>query len=428
MDQQSSHRTAPEDDEPTATGWRQILGAPYGLRLLAISAGIGLHAFNEVAIAPVLPIALEALGGIAFLPFVYAAFFAFVIVGGLSASPLRRRFGARLALSGAGVIYLVGIFIQFTALNAPMLLAGRVAQGLADGWIVALSYSLIADLFPPKLVPRIFAVEAVLWAAAAVLGPFAGGLTVEHVGWRAALAVSVPVVALFFIVMPFALPKEKRAETPVTPHRLIPPRLFTVSSTVGCGSWLLFLMMCAQSVSTVFLAYTLHHRLGLAPVKVGLVLITLSMSWSVAAIPIGGIDNLAMRQRIMRIGPLLQICGAALVSSGLYTLVLPLVLVGQVFNGVGFAMAFASASHAVIEDADPEHRMTTSALLPSLETSGFVFGSSVIGGLASLFGAQAQLSAQTPTSAIFYLWGASACLSGLAFFAAKGVTVKLRQD
>ena len=59
---------------------------------------------------------------------------------------------------------------------------------------------------------------------------------------------------------------------------------------------------------------------------------------------------------------------------------------------------------------------------------GFVFGSSVIGGLASLFGAQAQLSAQTPTSAIFYLWGASACLSGLAFFAAKGVTVKLRQD
>ncbi len=219
------------------------------MRLLAISAGIGLHAFNEVAIAPVLPIALEALGGIAYLPFVYAAFFAFVIVGGLSASPLRRRFGARLSLSGAGVLYLAGILIQFSAVNASMLLFGRVAQGLADGWIVALCYSLIADLFPPKLVPRIFAVEAVLWAAAAVLGPFAGGLTVQYVGWRAALAVSVPVVALFFIVMPFALPREKRAEKPATPHRLIPPKLFSFNSSVGCGSWLLFLMMCAQSVS-----------------------------------------------------------------------------------------------------------------------------------------------------------------------------------
>lgn len=428
MDQQNTAKQAPSDEDAAASGWRQILGAPYGLRLLAISAGIGLHAFNEVAIAPVLPIALEALGGIALLPFVYAAFFAFVIVGGLSASPLRRRFGARLALSGAGVIYLFGILIQFSSINAPMLLAGRVAQGLADGWIVALSYSLIADLFPPKLVPRIFAVEAVLWAAAAVLGPFAGGLTVQYVGWQAALAVSVPVVALFFLVMPFALPKEKRAEKPETPHRIIPPRLFTLSSTVGCGSWVLFLMMCAQSVSTVFLAYTLHHRLGLVPVKVGLVLITLSLSWSVAAIPIGSVDNLAMRQRIMRIGPLLQICGAALVSAGLYNLFLPLVLVGQVFNGVGFAMSFASASHAVIEDADPEHRRTTSALLPSLETSGFVVGSSIIGGLASLMGAQSLLSAQTPTSAIFYLWGTSACLSALAFFAAKGVTVKLRKD
>ncbi len=142
--------------------------------------------------------------------------------------------------------------------------------------------------------------------------------------------------------------------------------------------------MRAKRFPTVFLAYTLHHRLGLAPVKVGLVLITLSLSWSVGAIPIGSIDNLAIRQRIMRIGPLLQICGAALVASGLYTLTLPLVLLGQVFNGIGFSMAFASASQAVIEDADPEHRMTTSALLPSLETSGFVFGSSVIGGLASL--------------------------------------------
>lgn len=421
MDQQTR-----STDEGEGTKWGEILAAPYGLRLMAISAGIGLHAFNEVAIAPVLPIALEALGGIALLPFVYAAFFAFVIAGGLSASPLRRRFGARLALFGAGLIYLGGILIQFTAINAPMLLAGRVAQGLADGWIVALSYTLIADLFPPRLVPRIFAVEAVLWAAAAVLGPFAGGLTVQHVGWRAALAVSVPVVALFFAVMPFALPRKDKPAPTDTRHRLIPPRLFTFGSSVGCGSWLLFLMMCAQSVSTVFLAYTLHHRLGLEPVKVGLVLITLSLSWSIGAIPIANIDHLPTRQRIMRIGPLLQICGAVLVANGLFREFLPLVLLGQVFNGLGFSMVFGSASQAVIEDADPEHRMTTSALLPSLETSGFVAGSSVIGGLASGFGAQAQLAGTAETPVIFYLWGTSACLSLLAFLAARGVTVKHR--
>ncbi|MFD1745395.1 MFS transporter [Rhizobium helianthi] len=409
-------------------GWRELLRAPYGLRLMAISAGIGLHAFNEVAIAPVLPIALDSLGGIALLPFVYAAFFAMVIVGGLSASPLRRRFGTRLALSAAGVIYLLGMAIQFSAVSAPALLLGRVAQGLADGWIVALSYTLIADLFPPLLVARIFAVEAILWAAAAVLGPFAGGLTVQYLGWRIALVVSVPVVILFFAILPFALPKHDKPQMAGTRHLLIPPRLFTLNSTVGRGSWLLFLMMCAQSVSTVFLAYTLHHRLGLEPVKVGLVLVTLALSWSLGAIPIANIDHLPTRQRIMRIGPLLQICGAGLVSTGLYSSHLWLVLLGQVLNGLGFSMAFASASQAIIEDAEPEHRMTTSALLPSLETSGFVVGSSVIGGLASMLGAQSHLAGTSPTPVIFYLWGTSAFISLLAFLAARGVTVRLRSS
>lgn len=423
MDQQSS-----KADNSEGTKWGEILAAPYGLRLMAISAGIGLHAFNEVAIAPVLPIAMEALGGIQLLPFVYAAFFAFVIAGGLSASPLRRRFGARLALFGAGLLYLCGILVQFTAINAPVLLVGRMAQGLADGWIVALCYTLIADLFPPRLVPRIFAVEAVLWAAAAVLGPFAGGLTVQHIGWRAALAVSVPVVALFFAVMPFALPRHDKPAPTEIRHRLIPPGLFNIRSSLGCGCWLLFLMMCAQSVSTVFLAYTLHHRLGLEPVHVGLVLITLSLSWSVGAIPIANIDHLPTRQRIMRIGPLLQICGAVLVATGLYNTFLPVVVLGQIFNGLGFAMAFGTGNQAVIEDAEDEHRTTTSALLPSLETSGFVVGSSLIGGLASLFGAQTQLVGTGHTPVIFFLWGTSACLSFLAFLAARGVTVKHRSS
>lgn len=416
----------PAQITPPNKGWHELVVAPYGLRLMVISAGIGLHAFNEVAIAPVLPIALDLLGGISLLPFVYAAFFAFVIVGGLSASPLRRRFGTRLALSTAGILYLTGMSIQFTAMNAPSLLLGRIAQGLADGWIVALSYSLIADLFPPRLVPRIFAVEAILWAAAAVLGPFAGGLTVQYFGWRTALVVSVPLVLVLFSVLPFALPKQDVTQGAQTRHRLLPPKLFTLNSSVGRGSWLLLLMMCAQSVSTVFLAYTLHHRLGLEPVKVGLVLVTLALSWSLGAIPIANIDHLETRQRIMRIGPLLQIFGAGLVSTGLYTGHIWLILLGQISNGLGFSMAFASASQAIIEDAEPEHRMTTSALLPSLETSGFVLGSSIIGGIASLLGAQAHLASTSPTPVIFYLWGSSAFISLLAFLAARGVTVKIR--
>ena len=426
MDQMS--RQPDHTEEAGKTGWKALLAAPYGLRLMAVSIGIGLHAFNEVAIGPVLPIAVTALGGLALLPFVYAVFFASIIAGGLSASPLRRRIGARTALIVAGLVYGVGMIVQCTATNAYGLMVGRVLQGVADGWIVALCYTLIADLFPARLVPRIFAAEAVVWAIAAVLGPFAGGLVVVHFGWRAALAVSVPVIALFFIVMPFALPARKPVASGTAPlsHALLPPRLFQFSSTVGFGSWLLFLMTAAQSVSTVFLAYTLHARLGLSPVSVGLVLITLSLSWSAAAIPIGNIDHIERRQAIMRAGPLVQACGALLVAAGLFLGILPIVLMGQMLNGIAFAMVFASANQAVIEDADPDHRITTSALLPALETSGYVAGAVIVGGLGSLFHAQDSVMAGSAGHAIFALWGAAVLLSLLSFLAARGVELKLR--
>lgn len=429
MDQMTREPDASQDTSDTGdTGWKALLAPPHGLRLMAVSIGIGLHAFNEVAIGPVLPIAVTALGGVALLPFVYAVFFASIMAGGLSASPLRRRLGARSALLVAGLVYGMGMVVQCTAPNAYGLMAGRVLQGVADGWIVALCYTLIADLFPPRLVPRIFAAEAMVWAIAAVLGPFAGGLVVEHFGWRWALAVSVPVIALFFVVMPFALPVDRPKPAGAAPvsHALLPPRLFGLSSTVGRGSWLLFLMTAAQSVSTVFLAYTLHARLGLSPVHVGLVLITLSLSWSAAAIPIGNIGRVEKRQAIMRAGPLVQACGALAVATGLYLMLLPIVLFGQMLNGIAFAMVFASANQAVIEDADPDHRITTSALLPALETSGYVAGAVIVGGLGSLFQAQSSVMAGEPGHVVFALWGAAAGLSLLSFLAARGVVLKLR--
>jgi predicted MFS family arabinose efflux permease len=430
MDQVTGGMRTEAPAEEDIRGWAALLRAPHGLRLAAVSAGIGLHAFNEVAIGPVLPIAVTALQGVALLPFVYAAFFVSVIMGGLTASPLRLRLGARRALLCAGLLYGCGVAVQAFAVGPLMLMAGRALQGLSDGWIVALCYTLIADLFPPRLVPRIFTAEAMVWALAAVLGPFAGGLSVEMLGWRWALTVSLPVIALFFAVMPFALPRDE-TRAPASPGAprpsLLPPRLFSLTGTVGRGSWLLFLMTAAQSVSTVFLAYTLHVRLGLPPVRVGLVLITLSLSWSAAAIPIGNVDSLAKRQAILRAGPLLQATGALFVATGLFLSLLPLVLFGQMLNGIAFAMVFASANQAVIEDAAPEHRLATSALLPALETSGYVAGAIIVGGLGSLFAVQSAVAEGQPGHAVFALWGTAAILSLLSFAAARGVVLKLRE-
>ena len=411
-------------------GWAELLQKPYGARLTALSAGIGLHAFNEIAIAPVIPMALDALAAPHLLPFVYAAFFLLVITGGLTAAPLRRKLGARAGLLLAGALYLAAVATQSLAPSAPVLLVGRALQGLSDGWIVALCYSLIADLFPARLVPRVFSVEAIIWALAAVLGPLAGGFTAEWVHWRAALAVSLPFILILFAVLPMALPagQKGQADTPQKQgqgrRRLLPPKLFGFSTTAGRGSWLLFLMSVAQSVSAVFLAYGLRHIFGLPAAAAGLTVVTLALTWSVVAMPVAGLKSLASKRRAVRFGPLFQALGCGLIATGFYTGFLPLVVAGQVSSGAAFGMLWATANQAIIEDADPEHRMTTGSLLPSIATCGSVFGSSVIGGLASSAGVIDRMAGDAPHWEALALWGTAACISILALIAAQGIRPK----
>ncbi|MGF9693000.1 MFS transporter [Rhizobium sp. 0TCS1.26] len=432
MDQQSR----PTDDvaDPAASGWRELISAPYGLRLTVVSAGIALHAFNEIAIAPVIPLALDALQAPWLLPFLYASFFLSVIAGGLSAAPLRRRLGARHGLMLAGGIYLAAVAMQSLAPNAGLLLAGRALQGLSDGWIVALCYSLIADLFPPRQVPRVFSVEAILWAVAALLGPLAGGLTAQFVHWRAALAVSLPFIVILYSVLPIALPRgaEPRPAPPAgTPElapsrrrQILPPGLFGFRSTLGRGTWMLFLMTAAQSVSAVFMAYSLTHVFRLSPAAAGFVVVTLALTWSIVALPVATVTRAASKARTVSIGPFFQVVGCLLIAAGFYLQVLPLVIAGQVMNGTAFGLVYAIASQAIIEDATPEHRMATGSLLPSVSTSGGVFGSTVIGGLASAAGIVGQLAVPGPHAGVVALWGTASVLALLAAFAAQGIRPK----
>ena len=71
--------------------------------VLAISAGIGMHAFNDLAITASIPVAMESLGALPMLPLVYALFFIGVVAGGVTSAEIRSRLGARATALGAGL-------------------------------------------------------------------------------------------------------------------------------------------------------------------------------------------------------------------------------------------------------------------------------------------------------------------------------------
>src|SRR6478735_1508373 len=121
-----------------------------------ISAGIGLHAFNQFAIVAALPPAAVEIGGANWFSWAYTLYFLGSIAGGTGAAAVRDRFGARRSLILSALLFSLGGLMAMAAPAFSWIVAGRLLQGVADGLIVAICYSLIPANFPSSLLPRVF--------------------------------------------------------------------------------------------------------------------------------------------------------------------------------------------------------------------------------------------------------------------------------
>ncbi|OHB29853.1 MAG: hypothetical protein A2790_08145 [Phenylobacterium sp. RIFCSPHIGHO2_01_FULL_69_31] len=96
---------------------------------------------------------------------------------------------------------LLGSIIGFTiasmlcglARNVPEMVAFRVLQGLASAGLMPLSQSVMLDIFPMTMIPRVMSI----WSAAVILGPIAGptlgGWITEELDWRWVFYINLPI-------------------------------------------------------------------------------------------------------------------------------------------------------------------------------------------------------------------------------------------
>jgi MFS family permease len=157
---------------------------------------ITLVAFEALAIATVMPIVKDDLGGLDLYGWVFSAFFlgdllGIVVVGGvLDRGGVVRPYAIGLGLFGAGL--LIGGF----APSMPVLIAGRFLQGLGAGATPPTAYVAIGRSLPERMRPRMFATLSTAWVVPALVGPAVASFVGEHVTWRAVFLGLVPLIAL----------------------------------------------------------------------------------------------------------------------------------------------------------------------------------------------------------------------------------------
>ncbi len=417
------------------TRWSELLDPRYSAATMTLCLGVALFAFNGFLVSTSLPTAVREIGGLELISWAFTLYLVLSIVGGASGALLKARIGARMALVGSALVFLTGTLIAANASSMAEVLLGRALQGLGEGIIAAICYALIPELFPSRLVAKVFGAEAVVWAVAAFGGPLISGLLTETLSWRAAFLVNVPLALIFIALVLRIVPKfsgqvqrlsvpflrlaaigcgiilvalasimqrlatevlfvtgaavvltgivvvDRRSRTP-----LFPSDAFALNSTVGIGLWVVLLMPVAQASTSVYLVMTLQNLWGYGPTKAGVFHATFAIAWSTCAIFVANFQDPRHRAWMIRLGPTLLVTGLAVIVFG-FSLDAPLVvMLGQIGIGTGFGVSWGFLSQSVMESARSGERDRASALLPTLQSAGYAIGAAVAGLVANAVG------------------------------------------
>jgi MFS family permease len=462
--------THPAGQDPASSrlapsgGWRELMVPPYLGPVAALCLGIGLYALNAFLISTALPTAVIELKGVELISWAFTVYLVTAIVGGAAGSLLKQRLGTVTALLLPALAFLVGSLVAGLAGTMPMVLAGRALQGTGEGVIAALCYALIPELFPSRLVPKVFGAEAIVWALAAFGGPLLSGILTERISWRAAFLVNIPLALLFMALVLMVVPRgaartrglrfpglrllgcaagimllavagilaqpwaaagavaaslvllvalvlvDRRSAAP-----LFPSDAFRLDSPVGAGLWVALLMPLAQAATTVYLNITLQHLWSYGPTAAGYMSALMALSWSATALLVAHGHRPGVPRLLIRVGPGVLTMGLLGLLIGLDCGMPALVILGQITVGSGFGVSWGFLSQSIMERARPGERDRAAGFLPTVQSGGYAIGAAVSGLIANSAGLAAAQDSTALITAVTWVFGIATLFGGVAF-------------
>lgn len=423
--------------QEVTTQWRDLLAGGNLPRFLVIGFGVWLHAADALLVATVMPSAVAEIGGLAYISWAISLYEVASIVAMASTGLLAARLGLRSAMVSAALVYALGCLASALAPDMAVMLIGRALQGLGGGALVALSYVAVAQLFPERLMPRLFALVSTIWGVSALCGPLIGGLFASAGLWRgafwafAAQALLLALAALLMLATARGraaageggrLPYRRLAALTAAVlaiaeagarasllssgllgiggllllglffmldgkagERLLPRRPLDLGGATGAGLIAVFALAASTISFTTYGPLLMGLLHGADPLLGGYMVALESASWSVAAVLFAGAGP-AAEPRLIRLGALAIVVG--LVGFGLTMPHGPLLTLTPwaVLQGAGFGMSWAFVIRRVVTGAAREDRERASSALPTVQLLGYAIGSALSGLVANALG------------------------------------------
>jgi len=180
----------------------------------AILFGMLLAALDQTIVATALPTVVADLGGAGHQSWVVTSYLLASTIVTAVVGKLGDLFGRKAVFQTAVVFFLAGSVLCGLAQSMSMLVASRALQGIGGGAIMVTAAALIGEIVPLRERGRYQGALGAVFGVTTVIGPLLGGFFVDHLTWRWAFWINVPVAVVVLLVAAVAIPPLGRTSKP----------------------------------------------------------------------------------------------------------------------------------------------------------------------------------------------------------------------
>jgi EmrB/QacA subfamily drug resistance transporter len=182
---------------------------------LAIMLGMLMAALDQTIVATALPTIVADLGDAGHQSWVVTSYLLASTIVTALAGRLGDLFGRKRVFQAAVVFFVVGSALCGIAQSMAMLVGARALQGLGGGAITVTATALIGEIIPLRDRGRYQGALGAVFGVTTVIGPLLGGYFTDHLSWRWAFYVNVPLSIVVFFVAAAAIPSLAGRAKPV---------------------------------------------------------------------------------------------------------------------------------------------------------------------------------------------------------------------
>lgn len=179
----------------TTAGRTSIWTQPLRPASIALLTTIALSAFEGLAVAAAIPDITADLGRVSLTSWILTAYFVASTVATLAAGPIVDQRGVRWTFEVSLLVFVGASVACAVAPTMPLLIAGRVVQGLGGGSLISVALAAVGLIYPEDLRARQYAAQSAVWGSMSVLGPAAAAVFISTIGWPGVFWINVPLGA-----------------------------------------------------------------------------------------------------------------------------------------------------------------------------------------------------------------------------------------